>query len=330
MRKVIGLVTLGLGAFVFALAPLLHFYAYPTLAKVPLDQSSKSVSQGEGMSAFYAGELKLKDNLTLTSTRFVKADQDAQKKQGGNVAVWDSFVRSTDSTGLVLDATLQRVALDRTTAMAVNCCGTYSATGEKPEDRTAVQYKGLIFKFPMNTQKQTYPWWDNTLRATVPAKFVLTQTLLGTEAYVFKEVIPATTTETQEVPGSLIGEKGTVSVDRVYENTRTLWVEPNTGIILKGEEVLNSRFQKDGQDVLTLQKGTIGYSDATVRANVKDAAEKGGQLKLIRSTLPLTTFLLGLLLIGAGSFLFFTGSKAKVPTTGPETVAAGSTRASRE
>jgi hypothetical protein len=317
MRKIIGLVMLGLGMFMLVASPLLHYYAYPKLAKVPLDQSSKIVSQGQGMSVFYAGQLKVKDNLTLTSTRFIKADQAAQTKQGGNVAVWDSFVRSTDANGLVLDATLQKVALDRTTAIAVNCCGTYSATSEKPEDRKAVQYKGLVFKFPMNTQKQTYDWWDNTLKATVPAKFLRTETLRGLESYVFQEVIPPTTTGTQEIPGALIGKKGNVSVDNVYENTRTLWVEPNTGLILKGQEQLNTRFQNGGQDVLTLQKGTIGYDDATVRANIKDGTDKGGQLKAIRVTLPLILLALGLILVGTGAFLAWSGSKVKASPTRP-------------
>ena len=303
MRKVAGLIALGLGAFLLVTALMLKVYAYPSLAKVPLDQYSKSVSQGQNMEAFYASELETKSGLTLTSTRFVKADQAAQTKEGGNVAVWDSFVRSTDQNGVVLSAGLQRVAMDRTTGEAVQCCDTYNAASEDPADRTATEYKGLIFKMPFDAQKKTYQWWDNTLLKPVDAKFVRTENLFGTDVYVYRMVIPATAYTQQEVPASITGDtttKGNVTVDRVYENTRTLWVEPNTGIVVKGEELLNTRFQKDGQDVVTLQKGTIGYDDATVKANAEDAGDKGSKLALVHSTLPLTFLILGVILLLVG------------------------------
>lgn len=309
MRKVAGLIALGLGAFLLVAAPMLRFYAYPSLAKVPLDQYSKSVSKGSGMEAFYVSELQTKSGLNLTSTRFVKADQAAQDKQGDNVAVWDSFVRSTDESGTVLSATLQRVALDRTTGEAVKCCDTYVSESEDPADQEPTEYKGLIFKFPFNAEKKTYKWWDNTIRDTVDAEFIKTETLSGTSTNVYRMVIPATPYTQQEVPAKLVGEAGdgNVTVDRVYENTRTLWVEPHTGIVVKGEEVLNTRFQKDGEDVVTLQKGTIAYDDATVKANAEDAGESGSSLNLVRNILPLTFLILGLLLV-VGGFLLVRGT----------------------
>jgi hypothetical protein len=263
------------------------------------------------MEAFYVADLSTKSGLTLTSTRFVKADQAAQTKQGDNVAVWDSFVRSTDADGTVLSAGLQRVAMDRTTGEAVQCCDTYNATSEDPADRTATAYKGLIFKMPFNAQKQTYQWWDHTLLKPVDAKFIRTEDLFGTTVNVYRMVIPATPYTQQEVPASLVENDpkatGNVTVDRVYENTRTLWVEPNTGIVVKGEEILNTRFQKDGADVVTLQKGTIKYDDATVKANAEDAGAKGSKLHLVRSTLPLTFLILGVVLL-LGGFLVSRGS----------------------
>jgi Porin PorA len=309
MRKVAGLVLLGLGAFLLVSAGMLKLYAYPALAKVPLDQYSKSVSQGSGMEAFYVKDLQTKSGLTLTSTRFVKADQAAQEKEGDNVAVWDSFVRSTDAEGTVLSATVQRVAMDRTTGEAVQCCGTYVADSEDAADRTPTKYEGLIFKFPFDAEKKTYKWWDGTLLKTVDAKYLRSEKLSGTDVYVYRMVIPATPYTQQEIPAKLAGDPtatGNVTVDRVYENTRTLWVEPNTGIIVKGEEQLNTRFQKDGQDVVTLQKGTIGYDQATVKANAEDAGDKGSKLHLVRSTLPLVFLILGLVAL-LGGFLTLRG-----------------------
>jgi len=305
MRKTLGLIALGLGAFLLVAGGMLRLYAYPSLAKVPLDQYSKSVSQGSGMEAFYVSDLQAKSGLTLTSTRFVKADQAAQKKEGGNVAVWDSFVRSTDEAGTVLSAGLQRVAIDRTTGEAVACCDTFNADSEDPADQEPTAYKGLVFKFPFNAEKKTYKWWDNTLREPVDAKFVRTEKLFGTDTNVYRMVIPATPYTQQEVPATLVGDTsgGNVTVDRVYENTRTLWVEPHTGIVVKGEEVLNTRFQQNGEDKVVLQKGTIKYEDATVKANAEDAGDKGSKLNLVRNVLPPTFLLLGLLALVAGFLL---------------------------
>ncbi len=44
MRRVVTYGLLGVGCFLLALAPLLRFYVYPSLAKAPLDQDSQTVS----------------------------------------------------------------------------------------------------------------------------------------------------------------------------------------------------------------------------------------------------------------------------------------------
>ncbi len=48
MRRGLGFLFVGLGVFLIALAPLLRFYAYPALAKAPLDQDSQTVSVAPG------------------------------------------------------------------------------------------------------------------------------------------------------------------------------------------------------------------------------------------------------------------------------------------
>jgi hypothetical protein len=76
---------------------------------------------------------------------------------------------------------------------------------------------------------------------------------------------------TVEVPGSIVGSgQATVEADRVYANVRTLWVEPETGVIIKGEERQNSALRfRDGATV-TLTEATIGYDDRTVSENATE------------------------------------------------------------
>lgn len=313
MHKLIGLILLGLGAFLLVAAPLLRLYTYPSLAKTPLDQFTENVAEGHGMTAFYTSELETKSGLDLFSIRRVRADLQAEKQLGNDVSVFESHVRNVDSAGTLLSSTLQRAAMDRTTGAAIKCdCQTWAAETDKPEDRKELTYQGQVFKMPFNAQKKTYAWWDQTLEAAVPAKFVRTEKVDGTEAYVYQMHIEPTTVRTQEVPAKLIGGTDTVnvSVDRVYENTRTIWVEPNTGGVIKGQEELNVRFERGGQDVLTLQKGTITYDSATVKRNAADYKKDGDKLKLIRFTLPVSLAILGVLCLLVGALLVMSSRQA--------------------
>lgn len=304
MRRVIGLIALGLGAFLLVAAPLMRFYMYPAVAKVPLDTLTQNVATGGGMSAFYLSERVTKDGLTLSSIRRVRGDVEASEAAGDNIAVWESHVRNVDDAGTLLTSTLQRAAFDRTTGAAVQCdCDTWASETEDPADRKPLEYKGQIFKFPFNTQKQNYDWWDANLEDTVDTRFVREETIAGTRAYVFEHAIPATPVRTQEIPGFIIDKPGMVTVDRVYENKRTIWVEPETGGVIKGREELNTRFQLEGADVLTLQKGTIEYDEDTVTRNAKDYRESASRLKLLRVTGPLVLAIVGLLLVIGGILL---------------------------
>ena len=76
-----------------------------------------------------------------------------------------------------------------------------------------------------------------------------------------------------EVPGSLVGEPGkdSVVVQRTYQNTRTLWIEPVTGAIIKGQEHQLATFAYNGEDKVTATKVPIHYDDDTVRRTSKVA-----------------------------------------------------------
>jgi hypothetical protein len=69
----------------------------------------------------------------------------------------------------------------------------------------------------------------------------------GVRVYRFKQTIEPTDIDLQasrgeseftSVPGSLVGrpDKPSVKTNRMYSNVRTLWIEPETGVIVKAEE----------------------------------------------------------------------------------------------
>ena len=142
----------------------------------------------------------------------------------------------------VITATQERIALDRVTGQSVNCCG------ENP------RHQGLTLKFPFDTKKQSYQFWDGPANAAFPAQFTGQEVVAGVKVYRFEQRIDPVTLGGQEIPGSLAGDPGaaTVQTNVVYSNVKTIWVEPTTGIIVKGQQDVNQSLESlGGEHVLT-------------------------------------------------------------------------------
>jgi Porin PorA len=308
MRRVAGYVCMFLGALMLMVGVLAKPVLYHNLAKVPLDQKITLVSIGDHMSALQASKegVKVLTDVTLQNTRVVVG---IPAKAKGNSAFWQYIVTSKQVGGNDLDYSQEGVSFDRVTGEATNCCGDYKSVGTV-DNPSAIKkdftHKGLFFKFPFNTQKTTYQWWDGDLGRTVPIKFVGTQQIQGVQTYVFRQKIgPETYAKQTALPGSLFNTTKPVDADAVYENTRTLYVEPNTGVVIKGVEEQNKRLEAPGFAAVPITKGTIGYDAATVKKNVTDWGSKGKMLGILNGPLTWIGILLGLLLIGAGAFLEF-------------------------
>lgn len=307
MRRIVGLVLVGLGMFMLVLAPLARFYAYPNLAVVPVDQNSTSVLVGPDATVFDIASLS-EIQTDLTTTAKTVGDIEASEDADDNVAVWVNTSSTKDEDGVVRSRSIDRVAFDRTSAEAVNCCGEFYETVDgEPEP---VEHKGLVFKFPFNTQKKSYPWWDTTLLRTVPIEFERVEEVNGLQTYKFTQTIEPTVTATAEVPAAIVGAEGTDSVEaeRVYSNIRTLWAEPHTGVVIKRSEEQLSTLRYQGEDVVTTTQVNTGYDDATVEANVDEYGDKASQLNLVRNILPLAGLVGGGLLLIIGLALALTGS----------------------
>ena len=318
MRRVVGYVCLFLGALVLMVGVLAKPVVYHNLAKVPLDQKTTLVSIGEHMSALQASKdgVKVLTDATLQNTKIVVG---IPAKAKGNSAFWQYVVVSKQVGGNDLDYSQEGVSIDRVTGQATNCCGDYKSTGTV-NDPTAIKkdftHKGLFFKFPFDTQKTTYQWWDGDLGRTEPMKFLRSQQVQGVQTYVFQQKSgPETYAKEKALPGSLFNTAKPVDANAVYENIRTLYVEPNTGVVIKGVEEQNKRLEAPGFAAVPITKGTIGYTAATINKNVTDWGSKGKLLGFVNGPLTWVGILLGLILMGAGAFLAFGGPKAQ-PASG--------------
>lgn len=308
MRRVVGGVLLALGAFMIVAALLLPTYGASGLVKIPLDQFSETVAEAQGATVFSVPDLKEREGVNLVATRRVKSDV---KAGSSDTVVFDVFLRVEDPDLVVDDpkdrvvtATTDRVALDRRTSEAVKCCDE-NVNGEPTEHR------GLTYKFPFGTEKKTYQYFDNTALKTYPIRFVNTEQIEGIEAYKFQMTAEPVEIDQLEVPGSLVGStEKTVEAPRFYTNTRTIWVEPTSGVIVKGqEEQLHTLRDENGDDKVTLVNATLTWNDETVEQQSELAKENSDKISLITKTLPIALGIIGVVLLLVGLFLLFSGRR---------------------
>jgi hypothetical protein len=273
-----------------------------------------SVSEGPGATIF---DIATQQEITvdLVSTRNVvgdvEASEEATDELGEDIAVWETLVY-TDEPGAVVDnenpprsSTHDRVAFDRHTGETVQCCDTFTSTTTDDrgvEVKETIGFEGLYFKFPFQTEQKTYQFWDGSLAEAPDIEFQDVETIEGLEVYRFEQVIEPTTVGNITAPASFFGidEEGDVTLDRVYSNTRTLWIEPETGVIIRGQEDQLSVAEYQGEEVATLTDVTIGYNPDTISENVDTYSALATQLKVIRIWLPLVGGLLGLVLLAVG------------------------------
>lgn len=308
MRRVLALVLVGLGVFLAVVAVTFKVYVEPRVVKLPLDQSGQSISRSDGASKVLdQGTLTVRENLTLNARREVRGDVELARASGRDqdVAVWRTTNILTDTQGNVVSEVKEVLALDRVTAEAVDCCG------QEVAGDTSVTHEGLMLKFPFDTRKGSYQYWDTTALRAFPIEFARTEERDGVEVYHFVQRIPETTLRQAQVPGSLVGADPDELVDAtvVYTNTREIWVEPTSGIIVEGREQPRQTL-KDGAglNLLTIFEANIGWTDETMASALGDAKDARSQLNLLRTVVPgvagilgIGLFVLGLVLLGAGS-----------------------------
>lgn len=287
MARRIGYVLVFVGFFLVFSALSVRFYAYPRLQKAPLNQYSEPVAVGTGT---YFSRAQLQEvTAQLQNIRTVKGDPRAGNS---STAVWDSFSVTKDlGDNGVITAAQERVALDRVTGESKHCCG------DQPP------HSGLTFKFPFNTQKRTYSFWDTTAKQAFPAAYAGSERIQGLDVYRFEQRFSNVRLDTVQVSGAQAGQPGvaTVPATVIYSNVKTLWVEPRSGIIVKAGQDVTQILQTDaGVAVLTAFKGQLVYDANTVNGNVDDASSAASQLRMIQWTLPIAALVLGVVLILVG------------------------------
>ena len=314
MKRGIGLVLVGLGVFLVVLGALMRFTVVPAVAKAPLSpgESDGGVTQtdqaGVAAKLFDPATLTERTDVPLTVTRYTRGDVPAsqtEEAKSADLAIYDTFQRVEDNAGVVVLANTARFAFNRVTSELSNCCGA-NLDGEN------VDMSGIVpLKFPMFTQPQNYPYFDTSINELVEAVYQGQEDVDGLPVYKFVVTVEPSQTGTIEVPGDLVGSPlPTFVAPRYYSNVLTLYVEPQTGAIVKGDSVqLQTLRGPDGTDQVTILDAVIGTTPEEAAAGVEFAKTQAALLSLLNNTVPLVAVILGAILLILGAILVLTSKR---------------------
>jgi hypothetical protein len=311
MRRVLGLILIGLGVAGLLMAPLLRFYAAPRLLLAPLDQFSETVSEATDVTYLDVGALEVRENREFVATRTVRGDVPAGDD---DTAVYDVFVKILDpqkpgeGEDQLVSASTDRVAFDRRTSESENCCDE-NVNGEP------VEHEGIEYKFPFGAEKTTYQYFDTSLLEARDMVFVSEEELEGLTVYKYEQTIEPTKIAELDVPGTLVGRpEASLTVDRYYSNVRTVFVEPTSGVIVRGEERQLSTLRDGNEDLITITEANLAFNDETMENQADSAREAIAGSKLVNTTGPVAGLVFGLAFLVGGAALMVMGRDGRRPS----------------
>lgn len=279
--KVLARVLIGLGAFLLVLGVLAVAYAPGVVKKTPLDVDTTTVYEGEAAKLDPATGAF--DKKPAYAIRVTKAD--SKKSSDNTVLMAETACAVFDTGGAkecvdgedpnLITASLDVFAEDRKTALAVD---------DKNLPSDAVPHEGLINKFPFDTEKKTYPFWDGDVGSAVDIEYQGVENLFGLKTYRFQYTV-------KDVPIT-IGE----GITGTYDNVVTVNVDPKTGSIVKSGQD-QQQYLDDGTPVADVQ---LTGTDESVKKAVDEAKDNGKSLFVLLTLVPLIGFIGGAICLIAG------------------------------
>lgn len=288
MRKTLGSLLVLVGVFGLVAAGLFRFYAPSRAERTPLNLDIIQVATGPAK-LLDAATGKVED-LTLNATRRVRTDSAASNSKVTviqetlcivkNIGNPPECVDAQDPQHRLVSFTTDRVAADRKTAESNND----AKYATNIDGDTKAQHIGVTYKWPFHAKKTTYKFFDPISRQAPDARFIGTDKIKGMTMYKYEAVI-----DNIDLP---VGP----GIPGTYSDTRTVWVEPLTGVIVKGVEV-QKRNLADGSPALDT---TLTFNQAAIDFQGKQASDGRARIRMLTVILPLVCLVVGLAaLVGA-------------------------------
>ncbi|WKX69755.1 DUF3068 domain-containing protein [Streptomyces sp. XD-27] len=287
MRRRASLVLLAFAVFLAALAPLIRWYAYPRLAKVPADEYQTAVLEAKPATLLDYGTLRAREvpKITIVQTLRgnVAASEKIERSTDRDVVVWDALSYVAGPDGKLVSEIPERYIFDAHTQDPVHADGEHV-------DGDPVRRQGIAFKWPFLTQPRDYTYFDAQTRTSAPIHYKGTRTFRGLKVYYFEQTIPWTKVPLPRklpvggVTREAVAQAGTT---RWYTTKRMFWVEPTTGAPVNGEEIHKEELRGGtllgDRDRVTAFAGHVKMREDYVRHTV-DLVRSQRQLVLLLTT----------------------------------------------
>ena len=199
MLRLAALTIMGLGAALLTAAVLLTTYTAGKIQKIPLNIDKSLVSSGSGTAldpaSLQATRFVIDKNIPLVSQQAVTVETPANAQ----VVTFQvgTTVRRTDKqldNGLLL-AMVDTVTLNRHTAEAVSdderpggsVQKPRTMEDDKPSTNIALPHEGLAFRFPFDTEKKSYPFFDPIAQKPFDANYDGEDDVNGLTTYRFTQ-----------------------------------------------------------------------------------------------------------------------------------------------
>ena len=335
MLRLAALTIMGLGAALLTAAVLLTTYTAGKIQKIPLNIDKSLVSSGTGTAldpaSLQATRFVIDKNIPLVSQQAVTVETPANAQ----VVTFQvgTTVRRTDKqldNGLLL-AMVDTVTLNRHTAEAVSdderpggsVQKPRTMEDDKPSTNIALPHEGLAFRFPFDTEKKSYPFFDPIAQKPFDANYDGEDDVNGLTTYRFTQNVgydadgklvepikyaslydkneDGEVTARAELWGLPGDPYEPVTMTRFYAAQRTFWVDPVTGTVVKAEEHANHYYARDPlQPEMALADYKVTSTEQTVELQVASARDERDRLALWSRVLPISLAATGLVaLIGA-------------------------------
>lgn len=218
----------------------------------------------------------INDEVPLKSSRHVRTEEPSDEERVTLEAGTVIMREDREEPRNLINATVDRITLDRTNAFPVDE-PISSISGVAPGQEGAdepVQFTrpGIQYQFPFNAQKKSYPYYDAIGLDLFEIDFIAEEEQDGETVYKYSMTVPPqnlyentrahATRDGRELteadksslaslrlkfPAEKWGLEGDedVEMDRYYTTTRTVRVEPTTGMIVNGTEEIFQFYARD-------------------------------------------------------------------------------------
>jgi hypothetical protein len=189
-----------------------------------------------------------------------------------------------------------------------------------------LRHEGLAYRFPFNTERKTYPYFDPIAQKAFDANFDGEEDINGLTTYRFTQTVGVngegklvaplpypslySGEEDRKITTSaamwgIPGEPGEqITMTRYYTAKRTFWVDPVSGTIVKETEQAHHYYARDPlKPEVTLADYKLTSTPETVESQVNSARDERDRLALWSRVLPITFTATGLIALIGGAVL---------------------------